>query len=1769
MRKLIKRFTAILLVAISIIGTFSLSVSADSNNIISTYISLAKDGAATDDALNTETLTQSQLRFLGVYASNFFVPFSTELGEAAGEETDEQMEQLAEALKNGLNFSDEYAQVFAENLMGLSRGSVETLEFRVTRVGEDDRYVQLSHHPVANTYLNFLLTMTGNTKSIKYHMSENSSLNTEWDDMYRGVWGYGSGENFTPVFDCYIHSEAGVTASQLAFIKCLESVPVEEGYGFNILDLVKGDLGGGDDIADISSKSASLDLTIFGSEMEVDCFGNIIIHGLQHQVIAVPGCVNPFVWQPVTSDGSDTGRAGDAYQGINVQSMAALDNGANSENSLFSQISTSDANSSGGSSETGGQSGTIKKVLMFSQNSNMYKKLKAAKDFYDAYPNVGVATYNVSGIKCGKIESLQDILDAFAYILNYADGVSGNSGEWEVILQTTTSDGDAPGVYARSKLGNIAQLDSSILAEDATNWSDQDKRDKLEDCMDIVLPGIRVNEEYTQHNFPGTNRDDFLSCVDRAQNTAIDLLMGDDNSSQETDNTGATNVILKNFVPKVNLTLPSTLRRYRGSDEVALDLDLRPGSGGNILDVVLKAFEQYDEVNSDGAIGIFGYSPKADGSYEGRLGHDDSLTFPSEGFNNVVSISNNNVLQLYDAIVVIDPLGTYGGEQGIDYNAYPVTNYISEDGTSTLASDNEDFKLEEDNSFSAGYSAIVDGNIITSYKVSDSLALSLYTTYLFASLYDESGDLSATIGRLGYRMNVEDLPAMPDEPLEISDDMKSDIILTSIRDWLYYLLHPTDGLNYVRELITNKLNALLVGWHNDMVGTNGVGAITGTTLYRSQTGYVTTPDLSEIQWTNSLIELYNNAIPFLIVAMLVTMLFAYITGILSLQRSIFGLVLFAAFLLMPVNLINGVVGTSNRVSQNLYGEKFTYWALIQQESYADSIANNVEGQDSYQNYLKGLFQTNNQVYSNQGSESIVLKWQAPKKMASLMSSGDSYQNLSDSGKQLLKNIVGTSLSGESYLDNEDAVYMYRSYLDISNFSQYIYRGIKNKTRPSYTNLNNLQTSNISSSLREAINNMADDFQVNIANGYTNAYSGSNSLNSTIFLTVPISSGVINDALLQTGYMDGLTLDQYVGINQDVFNFSIPMFNNGTGEIKTYIADSMDSDERKTAVTNFLNNYTEEDLVGLAAYSLYSENVFYYFSWNLYDQGMQPEMSATNGYKNTLLGEDNAGYFYNTSGNGELKDFMNMKALFTYIIPYLKQGNDIVHAWDDTYGLFTYDGVPTEEGYQNDPEIQNNPELKQKYWHNLNVARLYNVYTPWVDVMYDCSYADGEYISAMGERYWVEDPLNPASYPEERPMIFSESEMRDYGLERGDLTSAEQLILDCNEGMQKRMYELLNYFNFSDVTLNTAAAMNCAFEFNNTFSENGIFTDNHNIYPQSFELADFSYDAFLRFILSNNTGEELNGNGTEMSVASGTTQENQDFYFKIVNNSSTTTAIVMLILDILSVYLLPAFKIFFIIAIFLASILIILSTAFRVDPEQKFIKKVLIGFFLPLLKFFLITIAFSYVISLFMGVGNNAVTQTEVISIKMGDPVIVMIAMIAIDIAVLYLYFKVIKGVVDTIKTEGKNVINFGAAVFGGAAAMIGGALTSGFRGATAGAGNSGGGTRGNVAEEGTGVQSPRASRRAKPNGASPEEYDDRYTEQSTMRRNDTKRRTIDSDEDKRKMSDSDYKKRREDIDRKTRSGMNNISGNDRNDRYNQGSHRAKDVGDSKRYRDND
>ena len=1629
----------------TILGIFTDSVNtyADSNDRIKTYIQLAAGQQDNNDMANMD-LSAAQLRFLGVYVSNFFVPFGTEIGAAADvDETDNLMSQIAESLTTSLSFSDIYAQAFAEELMGLSRASATDLIFAASSEYQTDYYIPEKYTLEAN-YYNFLGSMIGvgsdmlsrfdgknEGESGSGMISSGDSGNINEIEAYRddwtyGYWGYMSGNDFVPVADFKLRRNDGMTAFQYAFINCLKSSDFEEGWGWSIFDLTSDEVGDGS-ISDNLNSSEKLDLSIFGMRVKVDCFGNIIICGLQHQIIGVPGCVNPYTWVIVDADGKDMLPAGEAYNGINVPSMSIADLGTGiyDDNgmltSLFTSVSQSSLNTSGSGSMSANSTYT---ATILDRNSQYIQDIVSALNGSGGHETLMYAL-------------LRDTEGAINFMFSYAAGIPG-AGQF-----TTSISSDGIKVSATVEMWSkvnpdVFDSDYSIPNDNAGN--------QFESYVDYIFhgdTGLAIFDgvaDFVLDIFPvgiqnQSEQEDFRTNVANTVSHCKDTMSASNDQSTNPDD-GSSSVTIKNMSVRLGSAPFITgggydLRVYKGTTETDLSGAVFPllGAAQSLFDIfdatddvalVQEIVEEYKSVYPND------YGPYHSEWFEGNTDQYSHIDFKAD-----LPISMSNIY-LLDAMVVIDNIGVF--ESG-DYHTFNVLNYVNSDGTTINNSDGLGWEYGSDNTFAAGYSDAASGKMSSSVDISENTIVSLYSTYVMASLYNNTAeDKQNTIGKLGFRMNTEGLPDIPDEPLELSDELRDDLLETTLKSFLYYLLHPTEGLAYFRELITNKLNNFLVGWHNDMLGTNGVGATTGTTLYKSNYGYVTTPDLSEIEWTSSLVDFYNSAIPFLIIVMLIAMILSFITGALSLQRAIFGLLIFSVFLMLPTNLINQVVGYSNNISESLYGNKFTYWALIQQESYVNAI-DEAASSDNYTNYLQTLYSQNNAVYSNQGSESITLKWQSPKKMTSLMISSDDsmYESLTGEGQAMLNSFITNKLSGESYLDNLDSVYLYRSYIDVSNFSRYIYQGISEGKRSSNTSLNSATTSNWDEDMKNQISTIREEFTEDRNLGYTNKNHGSSELSSGIKLTVPLSSSIVNDAFADIGSVSDMSIDDFIGINQNLFEFGIPAFTGGSDEsfesiIKTNAGIVANSEEDRE-LSGEMQRYSEQDYVGLAGYSLYSENVFYYFSWGLYDLGLQTSSNAKNGYKELLLGDNNTGFFYNVDGNGELKDFMDMKSLFTYVIPYLRLGNQLVREWDDVYGLFIYDGVPTEEGHWDDEAIKNSEEMSQRYWHNLNVARLYGIYTPWVDIMYDCSYAGSETISAMGEEFVVQDPLDPASYPEERPMIFSESEMADYGLSRADLTFVEKKILDCNRGMEERMYELLNYYNFSDATLNTAAAMNCAFEFNSTFSENGILSNNHIIYPQSFELADFSYDAFLRFILSSTTGETMN--------------TKDDFYQNIVDNSSTTTVIVMLILDILSMYVLPGFKIFFIVALFLSSILIVISIAFRVHKENKYFKCVFTGMILPMVKFMVISIVFSWVISLFMGNGNTAVTGSLTPTIQMGEPVSVMLVMLVADIVVMILYFIVIRGVVRDIINNAKASYGFIAGVIGGIGASIASAFSKG------------------------------------------------------------------------------------------------------------------------------
>lgn len=1770
---------------LSMVLSSAITARADSNDRISAFINLAAGKSITDDTLGNMTFTKDQLRFLGMYCSNFFVPFGTELGIAGedSETSEGSVEEMTKAITEGLKMSETYAQVFAENILAIARSSATPLVMGYSTGDKlNENIVQCDG--LAPNYYNFLTSMMGGGSGIlsEYDGSDKDKV-SQAKYLY---WGYSNGD-FTPVFSCVVNTENGYTPSQIAFLKCLESVDITRGYGWSVFDLFEDELESGEE-ANASGETANK-VSILGQTMMVDSFGDIIVKGLQHQYIAVPGCVNPYSWVCVGSDGNDILTAGEAYQIINAQSMSAQDSSM-----LFKSI----AGYSGSTGSSGSSSGSDE-----SWDSNGSYWLFTKSKRYPPFASNLYAYVNARDNKEGTgTKSLNEVCSAIKYLLGYADNLSGSNYSW-VVEADKQSDKNciAIKVTATNEAWNsldISKWDDSYLNASGRNKDYVAKVKKYRnllsnlqrsDASEVYITGESISTGETKYNFDKIykyGRGDISWNGGSAFQKSVKRVIGEVNKKdlsvvdpQETTASGEASTTIKSGNEVYMSKLKGMLEKTSGAMNPNSKGDIEVGSSNlkehKLVLTYNNSKSDVDKCNldnkvfdkADGYKATFEESMKYQKSqykndkwfiehslYGGKWGDIDSWNRVSLfGYSGLVRENIANV-PITDCMVFVDNLQQYNfddGEGEVDWATLPICNYLDDASAGQVVTERNDNKS---NTFSAGYSDIESGKL-AQVDISETMRVGLYTSYLFAGMYAEDGK-AATIGHLGYRINIEGLPTIPNERIDISAEAKSDMMLTSIRDWLYFLLHPTDGLNYFRELITNKLNAFLVGIHNDMNGTFGTGITTGTSAYRNNYGYVTSPDLSEIEWTSSLINFYNNAIPFLIVAMLVTMLFTYITGILSLQKSIFGFALFALFLFLPVNLINNVVGTSNRVSTKLYGDKFTYWALIQQETYSSKIQEAANG-ESYQNYLRTLYDENAKVYSNQGSESIVLKWQAPKKMSSLMfskSDSDKIGGLKKAGQDMLKSMLDVSYSGETYLDGSDNVYLYRSYLDISNFSQYIYKGLKEGNRPVSTTITNDMTMSWNDGLKNSVSTMNEDYKNYREAGYANKdMGGSTDASVPLRLKPALASRIVTDALMKRNSVKTLTSSDYVGLNQGFFKFSIPMFAHkadGTEENRiSYQATHNDNEiSGNEEFVEEAARYPDEDWSSLAVYALNSENVFYYFSWLLYDMGISTSADTNSGFKNLLLSEDEAGFFYNTGGNGEMKDFMDMKSLFTYIIPYMRQCNDLVREWDNTYGIFTYDGVTTDEGHINDPNIVDNPELKQKYWHNLNVARLYNLYCPWVDVMYDCSYTKAEEVKVQGQTFVIEDPLDPSSYPDIRPMVFSKSEMLDYGLTNGDLTKVEKLIMKCEEGMQERLFELLNYHNFNDVTLNTAAAMNCAFVFNETFSENGLFGSNHNIYPQTFELGDFSYDAFLRFILSNTTGEEMSSNN--------------DFYSTIVEKSSTVTALMLILLDIMSIYILPAFKIFFIIAVFLLSVLIILVTAFRVDSEQKFITKVMGGLVKPMLAFLAVTVAFSYIVSLFMGEGNTAVTRTKEVSISMGDPVTVMVAMCAVNIGALVLYWKIIKNVMSQLVREGKLAGNFIGGVVGSVGALAAGAfglnklksaMSGGSGGASGSSGGGAGGSSGDGSGEGTsGGFSPRAKARA--SASSAEGREDRLSDPT--RQNDAKRRTV-KDASGNKEKNSEEKKRN--IENTTNSGLENIrrsSGNKVKENSVTGQHRV-------------
>lgn len=981
----------------------------------------------------------------------------------------------------------------------------------------------------------------------------------------------------------------------------------------------------------------------------------------------------------------------------------------------------------------------------------------------------------------------------------------------------------------------------------------------------------------------------------------------------------------------------------------------------------------------------------------------------------------------------------------------------------------------------------------------------IFVSYVLAYFNDGSGKYV-----VDYFYAKNQFPKIDTSQIDFSDiqmEVSQEKMQMELQSMLYYLAHPIQGVAYVANWFKTKVGGILVSWHEDMAGNSGAANTTGSTKYLGFSGYVTLPTLSDIKWTAWILNNYNNFVVYLILMIFIILLAYCIVGQMTFQRAIVGTIVFGFLAFLPPLAINATSNFINSTCDKVYGDKFTYWAIVQHATYLSDLDTALKENQNKDGYLQFLFSKQDGLDSDNYAH-VKVKWLSPKKMRTTADDAEEVLNGITENKGLVlgsitHNLVNRQTLGEEYVDNSKALYLYRDYADIYMYSTTAYNSSDwyddNKLKVSDKDLSEI--ANITNKVGYSNNDItiydilskddilsADNYPYSSPFWYKQGFcinTGSNNfesdnhysnkhynflLDSNAFSSIAYA----NNKLLSEDGLSDIVLSSKTDIKQNSFGLANKSFKLGLTQIKEGVSD----------FNPIGSNNAWSSGVGPFYFSLYSESPFYFFTWNILDQELSTEFGEiyNKADKNKGLLDiyttNNQSYFYNYSdyagnGYGEMRDFCDMHGLFYYVIPYLRDCNKGILEWSKLYGTYLYEDVSVK--YNSDGTVENMPDINKKgskgyeysdeyiykWWHNYNVERLFNTYTAWVDLMYACDYSKPQKISILGEDYIVNDPLDPTSYftvnemgeiDSGRPMIFSRSEMGYYGLTESDLTTVELKILNVQDEVYSDLLQLMDYYELGDKidmneVLTTAAGMLTTFAFNQEFSQTKPVGESFTLYPQSYELKAFSYDAYLRLIMSGSTNEDLLNTDNAMTTSetndATSSSGKKSFYQRIVEKSSITTGILFIILDVIAIYMIPVLKMFFLVALFLMSVLMIISAAIRLNEEDNLFRTVWDALLEPLLKFTLVTVCLALIVSVFMSDGNTSVTGRGGFVVSLGDPAMVLIAMILINGVALILYYnickKTFKKLVSFLKAIGVSV---GGAIAGSVGKVFGAIGTS-------------------------------------------------------------------------------------------------------------------------------
>lgn len=1048
-----------------------------------------------------------------------------------------------------------------------------------------------------------------------------------------------------------------------------------------------------------------------------------------------------------------------------------------------------------------------------------------------------------------------------------------------------------------------------------------------------------------------------------------------------------------------------------------------------------KAEEGFKKLGISSGNDYITYDKNPGGSHDlGRSDFSDlqSSWGASAGSNDATPIMGDNAWTKSGVIHEITAFDNFDLNKAAEGYGEPgkvlKTSYIfKEGGTEVALNDKDTGKLS--GSFWQGVGTA--GKMKDSFKTSASstnYAANIFVTYLIVTAKPTDSEVKFVI-------NFSNTPNLNTDASDDGDGSANDIIL---KNMAYYMLNPTLGREYKQRWSKTFLNSILLQSHQDMVGSNNSNVNSGRTRYLEMSGFATVPNLNEVSFTAYLYDNFATWGVLLIgFALLISLVFVAV-GQMAFTSAIMSLLMFGTMLYVPPKILNSSINITNTISNSFYKDKFMFWAMYSHQNYVDSVSelkesgdagdtgtynrilNIIQGGDGENENSKrgGLYE-----WQTQLGASVKVRWMSPKKDGyveqALRDTESSVEgSMSDGMGALTESLLGKSLSKEEFLDDIDASYMFRGYTDISDYSRFYYgnimgdnysgNGTQNhaigswesavaKIYPVTEGDNRKDRISIMDYLQGSEqNSLFERKKLGFINDRSKAIeSGSDNLSKMKRIYAPISSDTVSK--MSNFDVNKVRVGDEVGLDKNYFMATIRDFNNHTKGFNEILSE-LNKDHGGQSLES-------GDAVSLSTFALFTESPFYYFSWGLYDNGLQTKNGSSGEFKKMML-ENNDAFFYNydmeagKNGYGSMKDFLDMGSMFKVTIPYLREANKPLLAWSNKYGTAAFKGYSAKSEALDAIEDKSSEEY-YKTWFNVSLDNLYRTYSPWVDTMYDLDMAEREEIEYGGQREVIEDPINPASY-HIRPMVFSRSEMDYYGLKEVDLTRVEKAIIKTLDDTRRDWLQLMNYTQLDDTVLNTAASMIATFNFNKNFSQTSLLHRNYVMEPQGFDLRQFSYDGYLRLILQRASGESIFYNKDLKS----------DIYEIIAERGGTGTALLLWVQSFVAVYIIPTLRLLMLVLMPIAVILSVIAAFIRRD--KSYAKMVARDVVIPFYAFLGITLAMAWVVSMMMGdAGNTIVVDTASKGINFKDPSTTLTMLLIMCLAVAYGYYVTVRKVITS------------------------------------------------------------------------------------------------------------------------------------------------------------